>query len=283
LNYFHLLQVCGHSDIHISRVDNLIDLYDLLELKEDIEELDYVNNCPETTAVFVEIKNIIYQILVDSPRTASNTTYIASLAKNDPSAKTLLNGYMHLYGQCAEDSYQNTSVGGALLRKAVARETMYLSALTKNVDAVPDLYYYCQSQDADMASAALECLPHAWSNNKLAILTALIRSYLKDTEREDSNSNQNDDQCQSLLRGIESCGLAQFLQDFSELVYLNTGETSPRLCNADLRIGGVVNIIEFERPTNEAMIRKTRVWGVTVSEAQQAHMVSCFIHYINTP
>ncbi|PQE06896.1 HEAT repeat protein [Rutstroemia sp. NJR-2017a BVV2] len=252
---------------------SLPNIHDLLELKEDIEALDYVNNCPETTAVFVEIKNIIYQILVDSPQTSPSTTYLASLANNDARVKTLLNEYMQLYGRGAEDSRQNTSVGGALLRKAVAIETMYLSALTKNFDKLKDLYSYCQSEDTDMATAALECLPHAWSNNGVAILDGLIRPYLDSLEREDCNRNQNNDQYQSLLRGIQSCDLAQFLQDFSELKYLTLpGESSPRLFNAQLRTSGVVKLLEWTIPTDEETIRQDlRVWGESLNEAGQAH------------
>jgi hypothetical protein len=254
-----------------------IDFHDLVELKEDIEALEYVNSCPETVAVFVEIKNIIYQVLVDSPQTSSNTTYLASLANKDARVKKLLNEYMQLYGGGAGDSHHTTCVGGALLRKAVAIETMYLSALTNNFDTLMDLYSYCQSEDTDMATAALECSSHAWSNNGVAILDGLIRPYLDSLEREDSNTHQSDDHYQSLLRGIQSCDLTQFLQDFSELRYLSLpGESSPRLFNAQLRISGVVKLLEWTVPTEEETIRQyLRVWGETLNEAGQAHRVSC--------
>ncbi|KAM3083132.1 hypothetical protein ACMFMG_003796 [Clarireedia jacksonii] len=256
---------------------SLPNIHDLVELKQDIEALERVNDCSQTIAVFVEIKNLIYQIMIDSPEPASSATYLASLTIKDGRVKTLLKEYTQLYSQDTGDSYNDTHVGGALLRKAVAIETMYISALTKDFGTLKDLYSYCQTKDTDMATAALDYLPNAWSNDGLTILDGLIKSYLDSFDQEHRTKSQNDDQYHSLLNGIQSCDLAQFLQDFSELQYLMLpSDNSPRLFNAQLRVSGVVKLLKWTISTDEEIISQDlRVWGETLNEAGQAHRVGC--------
>lgn len=201
-----------------------------------------LGQCPETLATYIDFKNIIYQIILNLPPSSLSTDDRESLVDNYDSHNMLLDHDLHSYSKVNTDvSYEKSRVGGALLHQATAREAVYISGLTNDIQALKKaLNDFCDI-DIDTAATSLDCVLQAWRNNSIIVLEALLDAVIVSPADLQSSESGASSQYSKMLDCIKKCDMDQYLLDIGEIAHYmgsESGKSGPRLAHALMRTSG---------------------------------------------
>lgn len=221
----------------------------LMRLKDNIEALGRLGQCPETLATYIDFKNIIYQILLALPASSLDNDAREKLIDNHDSHNMLLNGDGCSYSKVSIDlSYEKSLVGGALLHQAAAREAVYISGLTKDIQALKKaLNDYCDI-DLDTATASLECVLQAWKNQNIMVLEALLDAVVVSPADLQKGGPSAYDLYSKMLNSIKKCDMDQYLLDIGEIAHFmgsENGKSGPHLAHALMRTSGTFMLFNW--------------------------------------
>lgn len=220
-----------------------------MRLKDNIEALGRLGQCPETLATYIDFKNIIYQILLALPASSLDNDAREKLIDNHDSHNMLLNGDGCSYSKVSIDlSYEKSLVGGALLHQAAAREAVYISGLTKDIQALKKaLNDYCHI-DLDTATASLECVLQAWKNQNIMVLEALLDAVVVSPADLQKGGPSAYDLYSKMLNSIKKCDMDQYLLDIGEIAHFmgsENGKSGPHLAHALMRTSGTFMLFNW--------------------------------------
>ncbi|KAJ8058763.1 hypothetical protein OCU04_011752 [Sclerotinia nivalis] len=224
---------------------------DLISLKDNIEALDHLGKCPDVLATYVDFKNLIYQILLDASSSSSSLSTVdrENLIGNYDAYNLLLDENGHSYSKVSVDvSCEKSRLGGALLRQATAREAVYISGLTEDIQALKRaLNHYCEI-DVDTANSSLECVLQAWRNHSMIVLEALLDAVIVSPADLQKSGPSAYDQYSKILNNIKQCDMDQYLLDIGEIAHFmgsETGKSGPRLAHALIRTSGTFMLFNW--------------------------------------
>ncbi|ESZ93537.1 hypothetical protein SBOR_6079 [Sclerotinia borealis F-4128] len=250
-NYTHgvLMTVNFVLERRLAVFSTLPNIQDLISLKDSIEALGHLGQCPETLATYIDFKNHIYQILLDIPPSTLNTNDRENLIGNYDTYNMLLDDIGRGYLKVNTDvSYEKARVGGALLHQATAREAVYISGLTMDVQALKKaLNDYCEI-DVDTAATSLECVLQAWRNHSGMVLEALLDAVIVSPADLQNSGSSTYDQYVKMLDSIKQCDLDLYLLDIGEIAHYmgsECGKPGPRLAQALMRTSGTFMLFNW--------------------------------------
>lgn len=254
-------------------------IQDLATLKDNIEALSHFGQCPETLATYIDFKNIVYRILLDVPLTTSSTNDKEHLIRNHDAQNLLLNEDGCSYSQVNSDiAYEKSRMGGALLHQATAREAIYISGLTKDIQALKlALNDYCEI-DVDTSATSLECVLQAWKNDSIIVLDALLDAVIISQADLKNSGPGAYEQYAKMLDNIRQCDLDQYILDVGEIAHFmgsEIGKSGPRLSHAMMRTSGTFMLFNWLKSKEDDNIRINFMGRAeTMSEAGKSYNVS---------
>ncbi|QSZ28922.1 hypothetical protein DSL72_003429 [Monilinia vaccinii-corymbosi] len=255
---------------------------DLISLKDNIEALSHPGNCPETLATYIEFKNLIYQILLGLPPSTLGTTDKENLIGKQDARNILLDNDGNYSDFNTDISYEKARVGGALLRQATAREDVFISGLTKDIQALKRSLNDCCKIDLDTAATSLECVLKAWRNNIIVVLEALLDAVIISPADLQNSGSGAYDQYSKMLQSIKKCDVDQYILDVGEIAHFmgaESGKSGPHLSHALMRTGGTFMLFNWLKSKGNDSIRINFMGRAeTMYEAGKSYNVSIFFY-----
>ncbi|EDN98844.1 hypothetical protein SS1G_13703 [Sclerotinia sclerotiorum 1980 UF-70] len=252
-NYTHgvLLTVNSVLERRLAVFSSPPNVEDLITLKDKIEALDHMGKCPDVLATYVDFKNLIYQILLDASSSSSSLSKVnrENVIGNYDAYNFLLDENGQSYSKVSVDvSREKSRIGGALLHQATAREAVYISGLTEDIQALKKvLNHYCDI-DVDTANPSLECVLQAWRNHSMIVLEALLDAVIVSPADLEKSGPSAYDQYSKMLNSIKQCDMDQYLLDIGEIAHFmgsETGKSGPHLAHALMRTSGTFMLFNW--------------------------------------